>query len=121
MNGIIAVYVLQGLVFGGFAGFIAGQKNRDALAWFLLGFLFSLLAILALVAVPNLSAEQAKIKPDVAVKKLSSKDGYILASKYAESTGQPVDVVLQKIRSGEIEGAAIDGYMYAKPINSTDK
>lgn len=114
MDGVIGVLVLQGIVFGGFAGFIAGQKNRDALGWFLLGFLFSLLAILALVAVPSLSAEQAVIKPNVGIKKLSSTDGYILASKHAESIGVPVDTVLQQIRSGEIEGAAIDGYMYVK-------
>jgi hypothetical protein len=44
--------LVQGVIFGGFCSFIAGQKNRDAAGWFVLGLLFSLVALLALVAVP---------------------------------------------------------------------
>lgn len=45
--------VFQALVFGGFCSFIGNQKGRSAGNWFVLGFLFSIIALLALIAVPN--------------------------------------------------------------------
>jgi hypothetical protein len=53
METLLIVLLLQGVIFGGFCSFIAGQKNREAAGWFVLGFLFSLVALLALVAVPT--------------------------------------------------------------------
>lgn len=48
------VILVQGIIFGVFCSFIAREKNRDSGGWFLLGFLFSLLAILALIAIPKI-------------------------------------------------------------------
>lgn len=54
MKGLIWIIILQAIVFGTFSSFIAKEKNRDSADWFVLGFLFSLLAILALIALPKL-------------------------------------------------------------------
>jgi hypothetical protein len=50
---IFLIIFIQGIISGGFCAFIASQKNRDSLGWFFLGFLFSILAILALIAIPK--------------------------------------------------------------------
>lgn len=52
------ILFLQGLAFGGFCAYLAGQKNRDGFGWFLLGFFFSILALIAIAASPNLAAPQ---------------------------------------------------------------
>lgn len=43
---------LQALVFGLFCAFIAKSKNRNMVGWFYLGFLFSIIALIALVGTP---------------------------------------------------------------------
>jgi len=48
------VLLVQAIIFGGFSSFIAREKKRNATNWFILGFLFSLLAVLALIAIPPL-------------------------------------------------------------------
>lgn len=53
MIAIWAIILLQALILGGFCSFIAKEKGRNAGRWFFLGFLFSVLAILALIAVPR--------------------------------------------------------------------
>ena len=50
---IFIIILLQGIIFGSFSSFIAKEKNRDSLNWFILGFFFSFLAILALIATPK--------------------------------------------------------------------
>ncbi|MGZ8916420.1 MAG: hypothetical protein ACXW1Z_25335, partial [Methylobacter sp.] len=55
------VLIIQGIIFGGFCAFIASQKNRDSGAWFFLGFYFSILAVLALIAIPK---ENSTDQPD---------------------------------------------------------
>ncbi len=54
MEMFFIVWLTQGIIFGGFCAFIASQKNRDSGGWFLLGFLFSILAVLALIAIPKI-------------------------------------------------------------------
>jgi len=49
----IILFLLQGFIFGLFCSFIAREKKRDSVSWFILGFIFSFLAILALIAVPK--------------------------------------------------------------------
>lgn len=51
------VVLIQAFVFGAFSSFIAKEKNRDAAGWFWLGFLFSFIALLALIAVPKLEKQ----------------------------------------------------------------
>lgn len=39
-------------MFAFFCGYLAGQKNRDSAGWFVLGFLFSFIALLVLIGAP---------------------------------------------------------------------
>jgi hypothetical protein len=53
MESFWLIFSLQAIVFGGFCSFVANEKKRDSFSWFFLGFLFSLIALLALIAVPK--------------------------------------------------------------------
>lgn len=53
------LYLLWGLTWGGFCAWLADEKGRSFLAWFMLGFFFSLVALLALGFAPILTREQA--------------------------------------------------------------
>jgi len=50
---LVVVLLVSGLATGGFTAWLASQKGRGALAWFFLGFFFSLIAILALGFAPS--------------------------------------------------------------------
>lgn len=54
---VIVGAVIWGIIFGAFCAYLAKQKNRDSGAWFALGFLFSLIALIAIAASPK-----AKVK-----------------------------------------------------------
>ncbi len=54
MNGLVVFWILQAIVFGGFCAWLAKQKDRDPVGWFMLGALFSLIALIAIAAVPKL-------------------------------------------------------------------
>jgi hypothetical protein len=60
MEFYVAVFLFQATVVGLFCAWIAQQKRRNALNWFVLGLLFNLIALIALIAVPNSSEEKAK-------------------------------------------------------------
>jgi hypothetical protein len=53
---LLAIWFIQGLVFAFFCGYIAEEKGRSSGTWFLLGFFFSIVAVLALVAVPRIDS-----------------------------------------------------------------
>lgn len=53
MNALTTIIILQALIFGGFSAWLAKQKNRDMLGWFILGALFSFIALIAIAAVPS--------------------------------------------------------------------
>jgi hypothetical protein len=53
MDFIWLIILFQAIVFGFFSSFIAKEKGRDTGGWFFLGFLFSILAIFALIAIPK--------------------------------------------------------------------
>jgi hypothetical protein len=40
----------SGVVFGGACAILAANKNRDPLGWFVLGFLFSIIALIVIAA-----------------------------------------------------------------------
>jgi hypothetical protein len=40
-------YLIYGVIFGAFCSYVAGTKNRDAGAWFILRFFFGIIALLA--------------------------------------------------------------------------
>lgn len=50
---MIYILIIQGLIFGAFSAYVAKEKNKGPLTWFILGFFFSILAILALAATPK--------------------------------------------------------------------
>jgi hypothetical protein len=65
MEAVLVLFVLvQALIIGAFCYYIAGQKNRNEVGWFLLGFLFSFVALIALVAVPKI--EKLEYQPSSA-------------------------------------------------------
>lgn len=47
---LAVIYVLSGIVFGGASAIVAVNKNRDGLGWFVLGFMFSLIALIVICA-----------------------------------------------------------------------
>ena len=61
MTNFIIILLIQGFFFGVFTSYIAAQKNRDTFNWFILGFLFSLLALLAIVGIPALKDKAESI------------------------------------------------------------
>ena len=68
MGLIWVVLILQALIFGAFAAFVASEKHRDPVAWFLLGALFSILAVIALIALPSAErSSAAERSSDIAV------------------------------------------------------
>lgn len=60
---VFLFFFLQALIIGAFCYYIAGQKNRNEAGWFILGFLFSFVALLALVAVPKI--ETVEYRPSL--------------------------------------------------------
>ena len=62
MEGLIFFFLLlQGCVFGFFCSYIAGQKGRDNGSWFVLGFFFSFIALIAIGVVPSLESQTPKV------------------------------------------------------------
>jgi len=59
MESLWLILFLQGFVFAIFCSFIAKEKNRDSMGWFISGFLFSFLAVLALIAVPKIESNSS--------------------------------------------------------------
>lgn len=59
------ILLVQAFVFGSFCAFIAKEKDRDSAGWFWLGFLFSLIAVLALIAVPKLEKRVEQGRPPI--------------------------------------------------------
>jgi hypothetical protein len=51
------------LIVGVFTGVIAGSKNRSGFGWFLLGICFSLIALVAVAAMPALPGKAAGNAP----------------------------------------------------------
>lgn len=45
---LLILYVFWGIIFGLFCAYVAGTKNRSRSSWFLLGFFFNILALLAI-------------------------------------------------------------------------
>ena len=50
---LLLVYLISGVIFGAFCAFLADQKGYRGGAWFFLGLLFSFLALLVLIGLPN--------------------------------------------------------------------
>ena len=48
------LFVVAGFVFGSFAYYVAEAKGRSRWSWFVLGFFFNIVALLAICGVPKL-------------------------------------------------------------------
>lgn len=55
---MVLLLIVQGILIGALCSYVAGQKNRSKENWFFLGLLFSLLALIALAAIPPLSKQK---------------------------------------------------------------
>jgi len=53
MEILILALVGGGIVAGGFCSYLAKERNRSAGGWFVLGFLFSIFALIAIAASPR--------------------------------------------------------------------
>jgi len=58
---LIIIWFIQVTICACFCGYIAMQKKRSVSAWIILGFLFGIIALIALVAVPSIENTQIKI------------------------------------------------------------
>lgn len=63
---ILILILVQAGIFGLFCAFIAAQKNRSTFGWFVIGFFFSFVAVLALIAIPanKFGNQQSSISSD---------------------------------------------------------
>jgi hypothetical protein len=52
------VIITAWLVCAGFTSYIASEKNRSAVSWFFVGFVFGIFALIAITAVPSLPSNQ---------------------------------------------------------------
>lgn len=63
---LLLIIGISGVVFGGACAIVASNKNRDAFGWFVLGFFFSLVALVVIAAltplIKNESTEDASDK-----------------------------------------------------------
>ena len=60
---LVAVLVYNSLVSAAFSAFVASEKGRDGGGWFVLGFLFGFLALLAIVGLPKIDGSLAAQEP----------------------------------------------------------
>ena len=57
---IIVVYVIHGVILGAFCTDVASVKGRSAGNWFVLGFLFGIIALIAIVGQPSKETREEK-------------------------------------------------------------
>lgn len=56
---LFIILALAGAVFGGACAILASNKNRDVFGWFVLGFLFNLVALIVIAAISVLDKREA--------------------------------------------------------------
>ena len=59
----ISVFIFVGLCFGSFCAALANAKNRDPIAWFILGLSFNFLALISIISMPRLKLPLLMICP----------------------------------------------------------
>ena len=73
--GLFFFYLVSGLISGGICAWVAKEKGRSGINWFLLGFLFNLFAIVALAAVPS-TKNKGETTPLLYISGSSTRDNY---------------------------------------------
>ena len=56
--------IVQGIIFGAFSGFVASEKGREESVWFINGFLFSFVALIAICGLPSNSRKKIEETSD---------------------------------------------------------
>ena len=57
---IWTLLVIQGIIVGSFSGFVAREKGRAPVSWFINGFLFSIIGLIAICGVPSVNRNSEK-------------------------------------------------------------
>ncbi|NDE11587.1 MAG: hypothetical protein EBZ95_13660 [Chitinophagia bacterium] len=65
MENILGWLLLQAIICGLFCGYIAGEKGRSFGNWFILGFFFSILALIAVAAIPAITTKPTASKAKI--------------------------------------------------------
>jgi len=73
VNTLLTIWGISGVIIGAFCAYVAKQKNREAMPWFIGGLFFSIIALIAIAGVPVLENKEF-----VSSKKLEDK---IIASE----------------------------------------
>ncbi|WP_041678784.1 hypothetical protein [Rhizobium etli] len=60
---MLLIIGLSGAVFGGACAIVASNKSRDAFGWFVLGFVFNLIALIVIAALTPLDKAKAMEDP----------------------------------------------------------
>ena len=57
-------FIVQGIIVGAFSGFVASEKGREEIVWFINGFLFSFVALIAICGLPANSRKKIEETSD---------------------------------------------------------
>lgn len=105
MEVVLLILVIQGLVFGFFCSYIAREKNRDGTSWFWLGFFFSILTLLTLIAVPKAEINSQNLSGDM--KKCQFCAEYVkYEAKLCKHCGRDL------VNNGELNGTNLYPYSF---------
>ncbi|MFH1336533.1 MAG: hypothetical protein ABII96_08445 [Candidatus Zixiibacteriota bacterium] len=61
-NIILTAILIGGIIFGAFCSYLAREKSRNGISWFVLGFLFSIIALITIAALPVQIPKNESIK-----------------------------------------------------------
>jgi hypothetical protein len=91
---LVIGFLLQALIFGFFSAFIAREKGRSYGKWFLLGSVFSILAILTLIAIPKIEVSgKVGQRLDPASKKSPEKVGTYTEARELSSSAYQIYLI----------------------------
>jgi hypothetical protein len=54
---VVFFILIQAALFAGFSAYIAAQKNRSAVTWAVLGFIFGIFAFITIAVIPKVEVE----------------------------------------------------------------
>jgi hypothetical protein len=100
--------IVLGLIIGGWTSYLAKFRGRDPRIWFLLGFCFGLLGLLALLVMPDLSnrkEEEVEVVVESVIPDAEDKQWY-----YLDTEG---------VQKGPVELSFLENLYVDKKISST--
>ncbi len=60
---VLFLFVVAGFIFGSFAYYVAEEKGLSRWSWFVLGFVFNIVALIAICGVPKFPSPEYMVKP----------------------------------------------------------